>query len=247
MGWIKMQNGLWTHPKVSLIAARLKLSKATAIGCLHGAWTLADEHSEAGLVRDLTREMIDAQVGHPGFAAEMVNIGWLEVTGDGVRYPRYEEHNGSTAKRRALDQRRSSAAASPASTADCPHGVRIAADKKRTREEKKEQGRTKTKKAKPSSSEALPPELDTPSFRAAWKLWEQHRREIKKTLTPTTRTKQLEMLEAAGVDTAISIIDKSIESGWTGLFKESKNGKPKHTTGPGQRHPADRRDTPGVF
>lgn len=105
-GWIKMRTGLWTHPKVALIAMRLGIPRAAVIGCLHGAWSIADEHSEDGTIAYLTTDMIDAQVEQPGFAQQMAAVGWLEITDTGVQFPRYEEHNGATAKRRASEQKR---------------------------------------------------------------------------------------------------------------------------------------------
>jgi phage replication O-like protein O len=60
-----------------------------------------------------------------------------------------------------------------------------------------------------------------------WAEWEQHRREIKKRLTPSTIKKQLNFL-AKQPDPG-ACIDASITNGWTGLFaiKEKINGHDK--------------------
>lgn len=51
----------------------------------------------------------------------------------------------------------------------------------------------------------------------AWEAWEQHRKEKKKTLTPTSKKLQLRFLEENKENHA-QIIKNSITNGWTGLF-----------------------------
>lgn len=75
-----------------------------------------------------------------------------------------------------------------------------------------------------------PPCLDTERFRAAWQKWEAYRREIKKTMSPTTQETALKQLEAFGPEIAEQAIVQSISNGWQGLFPEKicppKNGTP---------------------
>ncbi len=154
-GWIKMRTGLWTHPKVALIAMRLGIPKAAVIGCLHGAWSIADEHSEDGSIECLSTDMIDAQIEQRGFAEQMASVGWLEITETGVQFPRYEEHNGSTAKRRASEQKRKRTGRAAAS---CPQAVRNPSASMRTQcgpeekrgEEKREETPTESFCSEPS-------------------------------------------------------------------------------------------------
>lgn len=51
----------------------------------------------------------------------------------------------------------------------------------------------------------------------AWTEWEQHRKEIKKTLTPAAVKKQISFLEK-NKHQHVDIIHQSIMNGWTGLF-----------------------------
>jgi uncharacterized protein DUF6291 len=82
------------------------------------------------------------------------------------------------------------------------------------------------KKSKPKEKSSFvfadffPDNLNTPEFVTAWLEWEKHRREIKKKLTPSTVKKQLEKLAGLSQVHAIATIEKSIESGWTGLFPD---------------------------
>lgn len=70
----------------------------------------------------------------------------------------------------------------------------------------------------------LPDWLD----RETWEKWEKYRKEIKKSLKPTTIKLQLSFLEANKFD-HIAIINRSIQNGWTGLFPLKNN-----TAGPPQ-------------
>lgn len=69
-----------------------------------------------------------------------------------------------------------------------------------------------------SSGQAYPDNLRTAEFQSAWQQWVVHRREIRKTLTPTTTAQQLAKLSAWGPQKAIRAIHQSIEHGWQGLF-----------------------------
>lgn len=66
----------------------------------------------------------------------------------------------------------------------------------------------------------LPDWLD----KEVWERWEQHRKEIRKKLTPTTIKSQLRMLEKHKAN-HVEIIEKSIQNGWTGLFEITDNRK----------------------
>lgn len=74
-------------------------------------------------------------------------------------------------------------------------------------------------KAKPFQPESLPlpPELNTPEVREAWQRWCQHRREIKKPLTPTSAQQQLETFRLRGPDALVAAITNTIRHGWQGL------------------------------
>lgn len=72
----------------------------------------------------------------------------------------------------------------------------------------------------------LPQELDTVEFREAWRLWEQHRVEIRHPLKPTMREEQIRKLAAMGAARAVACLRNSIAGGWRGLFEPDppKNG-----------------------
>lgn len=124
--WIKMRTNLATSPKVVRISSALKADRLRVIGGLHSAWSLFDQHSEDGILIGYSPETLDELIGWPGFTAAMIAVEWAFYDGESLALPRYEDHNGQSAKRRAMD-------------ADRKKNVRKVsaseADKKRTRGE----------------------------------------------------------------------------------------------------------------
>jgi hypothetical protein len=80
---------------------------------------------------------------------------------------------------------------------------------------------------KRKSEVSLPAKLTSiGGFEVAWDEWLTYRRERKLTVTPTCLKKQLAMLEKQ--PDPIAVINKSVESGWQGLFPikgDSNQGK----------------------
>lgn len=107
-GWIKMGTGLRDHPKVVRMAFMLKADCLKVVGALHAVWSVFDEHSPDGLLEFYTLRVMDDKIGWKGFSRAMAEVGWLIETESGLEAPDYEEHNGPSAKRRALDTKRKS-------------------------------------------------------------------------------------------------------------------------------------------
>ncbi|MDC7825290.1 DnaT-like ssDNA-binding domain-containing protein [Pseudomonas sp. BLCC-B13] len=126
--WIKMRTDLLTSPKVVRMASALNADRFRIVGGLLSVWSLFDAHSADGSLSGYSLDSLDELAAWPGFAAAMAAVGWLVDTGESLDLPRFEAHNGASAKRRAQD-------------ADRKRGVRKLsasdADEKRTREEKR--------------------------------------------------------------------------------------------------------------
>jgi hypothetical protein len=123
-----MRMNLRTHPKVVRMSSALSADRFRVIGALHAVWSLADEHTEDGRLPGYSMSALDDSIGWPGFSESMKEIEWLEVGAQGLVLPRFDEHNGASAKRRAMEsERKRRDRKSSASDAD----------KKRTREEKR--------------------------------------------------------------------------------------------------------------
>lgn len=122
--WIKMRRSLWEDGRVDAIIERLSSlsffmsaerpqnvrtmsgARAQVVGALYRLWSLADQYAQPdGALLHTTKASVDVKVGIEGFC-DALPKDWMEER-DGVLYlPNYQEHNGSTAKRRATDAKR---------------------------------------------------------------------------------------------------------------------------------------------
>lgn len=101
-----MRTNLWDDPRVARMCDITEQSEAAVIGGLYWLWSMADEHTESGLLPGLTCKAIDRKTGVPGLGAALCSVGWLEDTPDGVFICGFEEHNGVSAKKRATTAKR---------------------------------------------------------------------------------------------------------------------------------------------
>ncbi len=76
---------------------------------------------------------------------------------------------------------------------------------------------SKRESAQQSLSE-IPPSLDTPGFQETWNDFVRYRCEIRKPLSNLTCSRLLTRLSGYPVDTAIQMLNQSIENGWQGVF-----------------------------
>jgi hypothetical protein len=204
--WIKMRTTLRSSPKVVRIASALKADRLRVIGGLHAVWCLFDAHSEDGQLPGYTLEALDEDIGWPGFSAAMMAVQWIESTDEGLTTPRFDEHNGQSAKRRCQEAERKRDARK-ASADD--------ADKKRTREEKRREDKTN------APAEPLPEWVP----QKAWNDYLNMRKVIKKPLTADAiplAIAKLEKLKAHG-NSPKDVLEQSTLNSWQGLF-EVKRG-----------------------
>jgi hypothetical protein len=105
-GWIKMSKGLWDHPKIVRTASALNADRAWTVGAYFHLWSIADEHTTDGRLEGYSAAAVDDAVGKEGFARAAEAAGWLVVEPEAVVIPRFENHNGQCAKRRAQESDR---------------------------------------------------------------------------------------------------------------------------------------------
>lgn len=151
--WLKMRSELQSHPKVVRILSAMRphdvctvTDKFRVIGGLHAVWAIFDAHSVDGVLPGYTPDLMDHIIGWTGFSEAMISVGWLAVNiNGGLDLPEFDEHNSQSAKRRAEDQKRKR------DERKCPESVRSEsgqkADKKRTREDKREDIKNTTEHA----------------------------------------------------------------------------------------------------
>jgi len=104
--WVKYLKDLPQDPAVILICSRTKMNCDTVCGKLMRLWSWADTNTVDGFVPNVTQVWIDKFVCRVGFAAAMVDAGWLVFENGGVTFPRFDRHNGNSAKKRADDAER---------------------------------------------------------------------------------------------------------------------------------------------
>lgn len=80
------------------------------------------------------------------------------------------------------------------------------------------------KERKNTSNKEVQVEIPEWMNREKWAEWEQHRKEIKKKLTPLTVKKQIKLLSNY-IPIYDLVIEQSIQNGWTGLFPEKVDNK----------------------
>lgn len=99
--WIKMRTNLDTDPRVIEISSTLAIPEMQVVGCLWKLWAWADSHSLDGNAIRVTNVTLDSFTRVTGFADALRKVGWLEGRDNALTFPRFDEHNGHTAKQRA--------------------------------------------------------------------------------------------------------------------------------------------------
>lgn len=158
--WIKMRGNLWDDPRVSKLCDLCDCGEAQVIGALYWLWAAADQHTEDGCMPGLTLRQIDRKTGVPGFGAAMCEVGWLRDDPQGVVIVKFEEHNGTSAKRRCTDaQRKANGRSMSASDADKlrTEGGCEADEMRRFAELEKEKEKELSEEANASSSSLAEP------------------------------------------------------------------------------------------
>lgn len=104
--WVKIRTCLRQDPHVIRLATTMKLPKVTIVGALTLMWSIAYDAKKRGLLEGWDAEMLDAEIGVPGFsAAAMAGLdgkggdAWLEVAEEGrsLLCPRFEKYMGEKA------------------------------------------------------------------------------------------------------------------------------------------------------
>ena len=104
----------------------------------------------------------------------------------------------------------------------------VAQEENQLRESNKEKGATLPFVVDTPTRKKTKPQLPyaTLKFEAEWRDWCEYRNACKKKMSEKTVEKQLKMLSEWGEEAAIEAINKSITSGWLGLFDPRKRNKP---------------------
>lgn len=129
-----MRTALETDGRVRIMSGHLSATCPHVLGQLFRFWCLGDKHAtEDGVLYGWTAEGIDEYLNQPGFCRSMP-ADWIDLSGPWVKLPDYQEHNGTTAKRRASEAKRKANERRNASASDadiCPQKVLTESDEMR--------------------------------------------------------------------------------------------------------------------
>ena len=104
--WIKIEHVLPDKPEIQVMSALLNIDPETVVGKLCRVWIWADQQSIDGNALSVTDAFLDRLTNCPGFAIAMRKVDWLTGRDLALSFPRFDRHNGQTAKARALTRKR---------------------------------------------------------------------------------------------------------------------------------------------
>ena len=203
--WIKVEKTTARKPEVLQLSELLQIHIDQAFGLCVRFWCWCDDQLHSCHAPRVTNVTLDAVLGHPGFSDALLKVGWLRVRSDSLEIPNFDRHLSESAKKRALSgERKRRERVEKASRSERDKSVtRLERDKNKNKTEEKEPGGAPVSVAEPAkkfdpTAVAIPPPLDTPEFRDAWRRWCKHRSEIRQPLRPTMCEGQLRELVAMG-------------------------------------------------
>ena len=165
MSWLKFDTVTPDKPEVHQLAGMLDLDPDAVVGKLLRVWIWFDQHTEDGHADVTMMSHLDRSVGHAGFCKAMADVGWLTLEGNDMHLPRFDRHNGQSAKNRALAaERKRKQRQSVTDKSRLKRDTAVTREEK-IREEYKERGKfpsssprsseAKASKARPESVEAV--------------------------------------------------------------------------------------------
>ena len=210
--WIKMRTNLDTNPRVVEIAEILDLDELYVVGMLWKVWSWADSHSIDGNAIRVTCVTLDKYTCN-GFADALRKVGWLEGRDKSLSFPRFAEHNGQTAKKRAETKDR----VAKSRNAKRVTGVTQNVLPEKRREEKRR---------------VIPPPLACESFEKDWERWLAFSESVTgNRLDPIQADAILMALARAGPEKACRDIAFTIERGVGHRILDSDNDFDKRGKG----------------
>lgn len=103
MDWIKVRADIFEDATVLKLSDICRTEDAHTVGLLVRFWSWAGRQTAEGEHIEITAARLDKLVGHPGFAAALLSVGWLAGTDGDYSIPDFQRHNGQCAKARALE------------------------------------------------------------------------------------------------------------------------------------------------
>jgi len=104
--WIKVELVTPDKPEIHRMAGILEISAEQVLGGLIRIWIWADQQSLTGNALSVTEKTLNRISGVTDIAGAMRDVGWLHGKDGVFTLPHFDRHNGQTAKKRALTNKR---------------------------------------------------------------------------------------------------------------------------------------------
>jgi len=233
--WIKIEKVLPHKPEVMQLADILDIDELHVVGHLILFWSWVDGQMSSDCPHVLgTKRGLDRAAGRTGFAAALVEVGWLEIDGLNITVPNMDYHLSKSAKTRARDlknkQRRRNVPAERGHVSSPNEEI------PGTREEKRREEKNPSIYI-PGEGIKIPASVDTPEQIAAIGRWLAHLEIVAPDKRPQNNSPQEQALFATlgrWDSKAIEArIDECIGNGWLNLRppesprQSNGNGKPQ--------------------
>jgi hypothetical protein len=137
--WIKIEHVTPDKPEVDQMADLLDVDHDSVVGKLLRLWIWADQQSLNGHALSVTKRGLDRLTYCPGFANAMEEVGWLIVDGSSISFPNFSDHNGKTAKSRALANKRKANSRSKGDTCHAESVTETAHDRDQSVDQRREE------------------------------------------------------------------------------------------------------------
>jgi hypothetical protein len=225
--WIKLDLSTPDKPEVFKIARIINIDPDAVIGKLLRLWSWVDSISVDGVVDGVVSTDVDRVCRCDGFAVACESVGWLVIddVAERITLPNFDNHNGETAKQRALKNRRQAKWRAHASTqTSTPPSTTASTREEKRREEKKKEQKQKPPPAAPVA--ATMPDLPTWVNREAWDGFAAMRKRERHPLTPRAAKlvlTALGKLRDSGHDPNV-VLDQSTRNGWRDVWPVKDSG-----------------------
>ncbi len=104
--WIKIEVVTPDKPEIRAAARICGKTMPEAFCAFFRLWAYFDAHTATGFLPGLVLEDLDDIAKLRGFGQAMANVGWISADSSGISISNWDRHNGQSAKKRAMDQKR---------------------------------------------------------------------------------------------------------------------------------------------
>ncbi|OEO24049.1 hypothetical protein AX279_19645 [Pseudomonas sp. J237] len=104
--WIKFELTTLDKPEVCQIAELADIDLDAVVGKLMRVWGWFDQQTEEGNAPSVSKKLLNRLVGVNDFCEHMKFVGWMVEVDGVISLPRFDRHNGKTAKNRLLTAKR---------------------------------------------------------------------------------------------------------------------------------------------